>query len=301
MFISWDIKCGWEMCSNCAQCYAPPNAPVINEPPDPPHIPPSPSPSPPPPYPPPSLPPMPVPPCETFEYLAKYKPESFEGLSESGLFELRALARLLCKAVKPCPSETPFNDPRDVCSMCNGALPPPGQSALSLSACLATVDWACCSDSPAKAVYPFCSVVPDSGYTINSVMAEDLSELTKWWTEKCADRVALKEQYFADTAASTATVAARALGNFKGVQARQQATQAQGARVLNLLATSGEGSVMRRVAALREHLEVRSCDEDARSSGHELLSEVLGRSEPRRPQRDRMRTRGVFSLTPGPQ
>ena len=243
--------------------------------------------------------------CEKVEYLLKYHPEQF-GVGEASIVELRGLAKVLCKTVKPCPTETPFDDPRDVCSACKGALPPPGESPASLQACLATVNWACCSDSPVKAMYPFCPDVPESGYIIGSVTTEDVSTLTTWWTTSCAERVAQKEQYFANTAASTAAVAARALSNFKGVQARQQALQAQGTRALQLLATSGEGSVLRRAAALREHLEVRSCDEDARSSAHELLAEVLGRSEPRRPKSERaalggMRTRGAFSLTPQPQ
>jgi len=160
-------------------------------------------PPPPPPVPAPSLPPVPETPCEKFEYLAKYKPD----MDEAELVELRAMAKLLCEKLQPCP-EPSFSDPQDVCTMCKGVLPPPSESALSLSACLATVDWACsiCTTDS----YPFCSAWPEGGYKVDAVSPEDVSDVTKWWEDNCPDRVAQTEQY-------------------AGVQARQQALQAQGA------------------------------------------------------------------------
>ena len=158
---------------------------------------------PPPPVPAPSLPPVPETPCEKFEYLAKYKPD----MDEAELVELRAMAKLLCEKLQPCP-EPSFSDPQDVCTMCKGVLPPPSESALSLSACLATVDWACsiCTTDS----YPFCSAWPEGGYKVDAVSPEDVSDVTKWWEDNCPDRVSQTEQY-------------------AGVQARQQALQAQGA------------------------------------------------------------------------
>jgi len=58
--------------------------------------------------------------------------------------------------------------------------------------------------------YPFCSAWPEGGYKVDAVSPEDVSDVTKWWEDNCPDRVAQTEQY-------------------AGVQARQQALQAQGA------------------------------------------------------------------------
>ena len=52
------------------------------------------------------------------------------------------MAKLLCEKLQPCP-EPSFSDPQDVCTMCKGVLPLPSESALSLSACLATAIVVC--------------------------------------------------------------------------------------------------------------------------------------------------------------
>ena len=63
---------------------------------------------------------------------------------------------------------------------------------------------------PVPDSYPFCPAWPEGGYKVDAVSPEDLSDVTKWWEDNCPDRVAQTEQY-------------------AGVQARQQALQAQGA------------------------------------------------------------------------
>ena len=124
------------------------------------------------------------------------------GLSLEQLTEFTRMAAALCTVTEtPCPV---VSDPRGVCTQCNGALDQSLEPTPALSACLATVNWACHTGAagPAatpedgvRANYDFCSRVPAIGWRATDkqdplrMSAGDLAALRGWWDTNCASRV----------------------------------------------------------------------------------------------------------------
>lgn len=239
-----------------------------------------------------------------------YSPGAFLGVSEETIAELKKMVEELCGEIKPCPTPTPgpFCDPRDICTMCNGAFTlssKAGAASLKLASCLSTVNWACCSESDpsVKNCYEFCPMVPEEGFNPATMTKEQLFTLESWWNFRCSSQTA--SSAVTGSMEPTPTPTSTSGAAFDGIRQqlgqltslREQLEQlvrssasplAEGASV-NLLATSKSLGAMHRVhtaekvdrtvfalaSSLRTKLEHRSCDEQARMHAHALVATFM--------------------------
>lgn len=154
--------------------------------------------------------------------------------------------------------------------------------AAPLSACLSTINWACCKDSSAeiKSCYDFCPSVPELGWTPDTVGEDDLASLQKWWDAHCA---ATSELPFAVKAALTeqmpALGAQAAMETFKLLESAQSkrigSSRRSQIRLLGMPSPKRDhrtelAASMRRLAASRP-----PCEAELRASALRAIDEVL--------------------------
>jgi len=199
--------------------------------------------------------------------------------------DLTQMVNSLCTRIVPCPSAppaapAPFSDPRDVCTMCNGVLDSGRHGPVApLGACLSTVNWACCTDSPSevRSSYDFCPYVPESGWAPATVGDNELALVKTWWNRHCAGAAGMpnhiKAAFAAQLPAMGYSAGMATLGGLKHVQNKRSAIRLlgaapvppQGPQYAVELAAS-----MRRLAAARP-----PCDAALRSSANALVHTVL--------------------------
>ena len=238
------------------------------------------------------------------QWLLKHKSR---GLSFEQITDFTRMAAALCTVTEtPCPE---FTDPRGVCTQCNGALEDSLEPTPALSACLATINWACHTgpsgpaatpDDDVRASYDFCSRVPAIGWKATDkqdplrMSGGDLAALTSWWVTHCASRVNATSPivaaftavglHGADHAApvsgagevaNTALDAAGVSGNLR------QLKPAQSKRNLRLLGMQPapvpplRDHKVELAASMRTLAAARSCDAALQSSARMLVDTVL--------------------------
>ena len=233
--------------------------------------------------------PPPMPPCETGDecectlWKLKY---TDTGLDAQTVAQLTSMAETLCGEIEPCPTEPPTCDPHNLCTTCGGVtgVEQAAMPSSSLQACIASINWACCTpercgSTPAQhsdldtggCYQSICKGVPEAGWTLASVTAAQLSTVSAWQSTSCASSQA-------------SVLAKQASAALRSVQ------QAEGKASLSLLAVEPNSAAhasaaragLAAVSALRRQLAAKSCDEALRSSAHELLASLVGGGERRK-------------------
>ena len=220
--------------------------------------------------------------CENMQWLLKYKSD---GMSADQITEFAKMGSALCAVATPCAADDPttmlFSDPRDVCNLCNGALEPTIEPTPAFSACLSTINWACCpeSDEEVRGAYTFCPKVPADGWKAATMSANNRAEVKSWWTASCAGRVGLPASLMA-----AYTAAVPVLGVQEAEKALKQLKPAQSKRNLRLLGMQPapvpplrDHAVERAAlaASMRSLAAARSCDAALQSSVRRLVDTVL--------------------------
>ena len=224
--------------------------------------------------------PEPVDECERMHWLLKYKSD---GMSAEQIAEFAKMASALCSvATTPCAADEPttvlFSDPRDVCNLCNGALEPTIEPTPAFSACLSTINWACCpeSDKEVRDAYAFCPKVPADGWKAATMSANDRAEVKSWWSASCTGHVGLPASLM-----SAYTAAVPVLGVDEAEKALRQLKPAQSTRNLRLLGMPPvpvpplHDHRAELAASMRALAAARSCDAALQSRARLLVDTVL--------------------------
>ena len=217
--------------------------------------------------------------CEKMQWLLKYKSD---GMSAEQITEFAKMGSALCAVATPCAADDPttmlFSDPRDVCNLCNGALEPSIEPTPAFSACLSTINWACCpeSDKEVRNAYAFCPKVPADGWKAATMTANNRAEVKSWWSASCTGRVGLPASLM-----SAYTAAVPVLGVQEAEKALRQLKPAQSKRNLRLLGMQPapvpplRDHKVELAASMRTLAAARSCDAALQSSARMLVDTVL--------------------------
>jgi hypothetical protein len=215
--------------------------------------------------------------CNKMQWLLKYKSE---GMSDEQILDFAKMGAALCAVATPCPAGAAatklFSDPRDVCNLCNGVLdslePTP-----AFSACLSTINWACCPESSeeVRGAYDFCPYVSADGWKAETMSASDLALAKSWWgSAGCASRVGLPAPIM-----SAFTAAVPSLGVDEAMTALRQLKPAPSKYNLRLLGLQPAPPVRdykaELAAAVLSLAATRSCDATLHSSARRLVDSVL--------------------------
>ena len=171
-----------------------------------------------------------------------------------------------------------------MCNLCNGALDATIEPTPAFSACLSTINWACCPESDREVwnAYAFCPKVPADGWKAATMSANDRAEVKSWWSASCTGHVGLPTSLM-----SAYTAAVPVLGVEEAEKALRQLKPAQSKRNLRLLGmqpapvpplrdhTVERAALAALAASMRSLAAARSCDAALQSSVRRLVDTVL--------------------------